>query len=309
MSDISMALNNLKYLILGSMRVAEYLVKNSKYVQPDQLNQLLTVEHYFANLPEDKQYKLGLRLDEFILDCKFNGYHCSESGHFVLYKHYVHLNCYTFRYNTTVEGKEARIRSGPEHGLSLILVANRAINPFYYPESNIANAVGFKVVVHPRGTIPPVVEEGIDIEPGKSTNIGLVSEKYHRLNEPYGKCFEDSGNETIFEQSSFVYSDLLCKQRDLAASVLEECGCVSVKYQTEGLSTSYKDNCFYYDVHEENLTHFGSNLARAFCEMSLADALAEKGHLQCTWPCDGQVGSDHPIFVHNVHVNWDFLIA
>ena len=48
--------------------------------------------------------------------------------------------------------------------------------------ANIGNTHGLRIVVHEPGTIPEVVDDGIDIKPGHSTSIALKMKLYKRLN-------------------------------------------------------------------------------------------------------------------------------
>ncbi len=77
----------------------------------------------------------------------------------------------------------------------------------------------------------------------------------------------------------------------MAKLVKDHCNCISAKYQTEGVSTSYKDRCMYYDVYDENLSHIQSSLIRAMCERDLEFVLTGMSHSECVWPCEGQVVS------------------
>ena len=248
-------------------------------------NKLSTAEPYFASIAAAQQYKLGLSLDEIIVDCKFHGVPCSETGEFILYKHYMLHNCYTFRHNMTIEGKNFKIRSGPEHGLSLILVGNSRDNPFYNMDSTVANVVGYKVVIHERGSIPAIEHKGVDIQAGQSTNIALVATKHTRLEKPYGNCFQqDTMNEDGSNSHIFTYSKELCEQEKLAKLISEICQCKSVKFYSRNVS-SHRDNCFYVDEQLENLT---LSLKRAFCEIQSLDTgfLAEDENSECVWPCN-----------------------
>ncbi len=286
MSDISMAVHQLTSIILRVITMTQRIedLRKENPDLSDRLNKLYTGENYFANLREEEQYKLGILLDEVLIDCKFNGMSCSKAGNFVLYKHYLYFNCYTFRYNKTIEEVNVNIRSGPEHGLSLILAANRGLTSFYNGESNMANVVGFKVAIHERGTIPPIVNKGIDIHPGHSTNIALVAKKHTRLGEPFGNCFrQEVTDNDIYGQNAVKYSQERCIQEKLSKLVSESCQCISVKFHCQN-SNNYEDNCFYNDGNIQNVSKC---IEKALCEIDLLEGMMGDSYPECVWPCDG----------------------
>ena len=61
------------------------------------------------------------------------------------------------------------------------------IDGVYDRFSNIGNTHGLRIVTHEPGTIPEVVDNGMDIKPGHSTSIGLKMKTMKRLSEPYGR--------------------------------------------------------------------------------------------------------------------------
>ncbi len=276
---------------MRTAKAAELLFSLPKIqgVQESLQNKVLTVEPYLASLPVDEQYKLGLRLDEIIVDCKFDGIKCSEMGEFLLYKHYIHINCYTFRHNTTNKGDNYKLRSGPEHGLSLILTGNSRTNPFYNVDSNVANVIGYKVAIHERGTVPPIVNNRIDLQPGQSTNIAMVARKHTRLDKPYGDCYQQQEDEDGNGPSNnnFRYSKEMCEQEKLAKLVLETCECTSTKFYSRHASSNHEKNCFFLD---ENVTleTVSLSLRNALCEIVSLDTgvLLETEDFECIWPCN-----------------------
>ncbi len=197
LSDISMARYNMAWLSYDALYATKYgqvEVSRQNIISADQIFDIaLKPESQFANVPVDQQQNLGVGFDDFILNCKFMRHNCSDVGRFILYKHHQFINCYTFRYNMIYKTRNLNILSGPENGLSLMLVGNRVVNNIYDSESTVVNVKGVKVVIHERRSLPPLAN-GIDIHPGQSTSIALVAMKYSRLNLPYPrpKCSIDA---------------------------------------------------------------------------------------------------------------------
>ncbi len=285
--DVALARNKMEFFTVVGLQFTKSL---SDYITKVPMsnrdkNMFLSGETYFATLPRDLQFNIGLRLDDFVLNCKFQGVNCSEVGEFILYKHFIHYNCYTFRYFDSVGNEKVDILSGPQNGLSIILVGNRLPMTFYDHDNNIANVLGLRIAVHEEGTIPPILNNGIDIHPGQSTSIALTSTKYHRLNQPYGKCYEEDPGSSFLNQTMFTYSETLCNQVLSAQKIYDQCHCVSVKYHNSGRSNDNSQNCF-------NLAKFAQNMAdsieKALCENSFSSVkLQETTFPECVWPCQG----------------------
>ncbi len=240
----------------------------------------LQAESQFANVPINEQWQLGIDLHDFILSCKFMKHNCSDVGKFVLYKHYQFINCYTFRFKLIHNGTRLKILSGPENGLSLILVGNRVLNNIYNSESTQVNVNGIKVVVHERGSIPPIASSTIDIQSGKSTNIGLVARRYSRLNSPYGKCVDRKENKS----AKYIYTTELCEQLAISKRVYDTCKCHSVKFESEQSKINETENCFYIstDRIDKMLASFNSMI----CEDNAIRSHLGEEHNECHWPCE-----------------------
>ncbi|XP_059164382.1 degenerin unc-8-like [Physella acuta] len=105
---------------------------------------------------------LGHQIQDMMLQCSFAGRKCVQSN-FTQIQSAVYGNCYTIEYDKFVARK-----SGPSAGLELTLFLETSE---YIP--GITNGKGLQLVVHEQGTVPFPEDEGIAINPGTQTLLGL----------------------------------------------------------------------------------------------------------------------------------------
>ncbi len=238
---------------------------------------LFTNERYVASNTLDNLSKVLTNISELIVDCKFLDKKCHEKGEFKIFFHHIYGACYTFQpYNAQLSATN----TGPDSGLSLILKGNHIASPVYDMVSNVANAASLKITVHEKGTLPPILRNGIDILPGTSTNIGLTMKKIHRLGPPYGKCQE---HKELGTGSKFIYSEELCEQNVKSTEIKRKCNCTSLQFYYSNSSLknySYMTNCLNYD--KDDISSVARNVA---CEKSFNASAWTESLTKCVWSC------------------------
>ncbi len=242
------------------------------------MSTVLRNEGTFGSAINDTLLKLGISKEEFILHCTFRDQACSEVGNFTIFHHYQYFNCYTFRINLTQDAEKNAVDTGPENGLSIILKGNNHANFLYDTQTKSANVNGLRIVVHERGTLPPILDRGIDIQPGFSTNIGLSMKKHTRLNVPYGKCEQKDK----ISQKEFVYSELFCNHVSKSAKIFELCNCKSVKYYKE--KENPEENCYFWLPGVKKT--IDELVKDVFCEIDATFKMGNKATKKCVWPCE-----------------------
>ncbi len=181
-------------------------------------NRLQSAEAMVANLGVAASTEVGVTLQEMLVECRFGPEPCAEEN-FTLFQHNRFFNCFTYQ----PQQNSPTVLTGPEEGLSLILykVGDTHLKTqnfhsllpsfdfgtvmccFHMPvafcqkpqtvmstfdkSTNIGNAHGLRLTVHEAGAYPAVVDEGVDLQSGVSTSIGLKMNLKKRLYEPYGK--------------------------------------------------------------------------------------------------------------------------
>ena len=119
------------------------------------INRLKQPIAYFENIG-DESLILGHQAHDFILRCTFSTYNCSYEN-FTLFQTPSYFNCYTFNGGNLSTEKLTTKTTGPRHGLSIVLYlendnGDSLYNGTYHTLSNIGNAGGVRVMVHPPNT-------------------------------------------------------------------------------------------------------------------------------------------------------------
>ena len=242
----------------------------------DVIQTLFRMEALYSNLAPDMRYIAGPSMDELIVHCTFQGRPCEQFGEFSLFTHFHLGNCYTYRFNPR-NGSKAL--SGPSNGLSLILRFGHTLNVMYDSSDSMVSVNGLKIVIHERGTVPLVMSNGIDIQPGYSTNIGMKMKMYNRLGQPYGDCSE---RETVndIQNNTFFMDEQLCEENFVAKEIFKQCGCHSAKFFHSKLFGDITANCFY--MNDSNMDQL---VTRINCELDILRNSELSNTEYCYWPC------------------------
>ena len=166
--------------------------------------------------------------------------------------------------------------------------------------SKVTSVNGLKVVIHEKGTLPPVLRSAIDIAPGTSTNIGLIMKKFKRLNAPYDKCYEDK---MFAGQNRFAYSEELCEMHVKYLVTQNRCNCTSIQYRNFYDIDNFTTNCLYLNYSTLSILSVLKNME---CESSL-NSSAWAGHLaKCVWPCEQ---TEYDVSISDAYWPQDSMIA
>ena len=268
--------------LIVSLKEADFKNPEEKKIM---FGKIASMEGTYALLTNSTIDKVGISKDELIVGCIFQDMLCSQVGYFTVYRHYLFFNCFTFRLNINSD-VETKIKTGPENGLSLILKGNNMANFLYDPKSTVGNVNGIRIAIHERSSMPPLMQQGFFIQPGTSTDIGLIMKKYKRLDRPYGRCQQTTSN---YSDSGFIYSEELCEVLHLAEETQRICGCQSMKYHT--MDDDVKNRCLVFSG-SENISRL---IEKVLCDthLSSTNSLGQsqgQGHsrdtIECPWPCE-----------------------
>ncbi len=211
----------------------------------------------------------------------------SFQEHFKHFNHPTLINCYTFDPQSVLDSVQPKdmgttfnsddILIGPQSGLSLILRSEPNPNYMYEPLENTGNVDSIRVAIHPHGTVPFLMNKGVNLEPGKSTSISLMMQTYDRLGSPYKACQEKA----TFEIDSRLFWETSdsCREKCIVDTIREKCNCTSTFF--EDLSISHHDYCL--TLHENDGPE-ELNL-RSFCESEFIKFLPNLNCGQCIWDC------------------------
>ena len=97
--------------------------------------------------------------------------------------------------------------------------------------------MGVRIVVFDNDRIPDIYGQGVKIQPGTETNIGLVINKVTNLPSPYRtNCTHDWPSEEMKKKYSWQpYSYEVCQEATQQLSFLEHCGCFVTTGMLNGL--------------------------------------------------------------------------
>ena len=239
---------------------------------------------YFENIG-DEAVIVGHQPYDFVLSCTFGIRRCYGEN-FTFFQSPTYYNCYTFNGgNTSMDMLLAR-STGPQQGLSLITYlesdnGDELYNGTYYTLSNIGNAAGARVIVHPPNTRPSPVDQGFDVPPGFSSSVGVKVTRYERLGEPYGPCVKD-----IMQGSEkYVYATDTCVTQCQQRYIMNQCSCVSSMLPIPEFNESNLKYCGHFDVF--NQEYFFSNLS---CEATSMQRFIQEDDTRekcgCNPPCE-----------------------
>ena len=95
--------------------------------------------------------------------------------------------------------------------------------------NGLTKANGIHVVIEDRDKSPSILSNGISVQPGAETNIGLKKTTISRLKAPFDSDCKSSYLMEEFKQNSFLtlfeYSSKNCKSWCYIEKILEECSC------------------------------------------------------------------------------------
>ncbi|XP_077862658.1 uncharacterized protein LOC144344653 [Saccoglossus kowalevskii] len=177
-------------------------------------------------LPVDKTAKYGHQLNDFVLECTFDGNQCNMSSDFKEFYDDRYGNCFQFNpYNNEGRNGLYSMKTGAKYGLTMTLFTEQDEYISIYGRDS-----GARVVIH-HPTVPPLPwSEGITIPPGMITSLGLKETRISRQPYPYGNCTQQTDFKTVY--GSF-YSQTVCDESCLQDNMLKYCGCVDTMLRGE----------------------------------------------------------------------------
>ncbi len=212
------------------------------------------------------------------MNCQFGNNNCTKDG-MSLFSSYRFINCYTFKNRAT-----NFVPKGVENGLSLILKGHDIKLHFQYNFfSNIEKTESIRVVIHEPYTIPNVVDDAIEISPGRSTSLGISQVNIQRLKTPGSKCSEFQSQ---INGKKILHNLNMCVQNCTISYIMDKCGCITIQapvavHTIENIHHSRY--CLYMDMSDVQ-----GSLDRALCEFLHLENISENTHAcqaKCSWNC------------------------
>ena len=224
-SNFQMVSRNRSSQLFQYLNRVDEMYKSNSLTHPER-DQYLTLTAIQINIGKEESIAIGHQLHNLVLRCTFKGQPCNVSTEFKPVMNSFLYNCYTFDPGIA---SDHFLATGAENGLSLILYLEAdngtEINSQYDASLKSGNALGLKVMIHPRHSYPIPHIDGIDVMPGHSTSIAFKVTHTIKLSFPYGDC---SHNKTVSEMKHYEYTTSLCADVCLQRRFIDTCGCKSV---------------------------------------------------------------------------------
>lgn len=175
--------------------------------------------------------RLGFSMETMLISCYYNGIQCNSSD-FSWFRTFEYGNCYTFNGLTDSNGNDKdplmTSKSGPSSGLTIELFIGVPGKQDFYTTQK-----GAYIVVHNRSRTPSVKYEGITVQSGTASSIGVSRTVYSKLGKPFSNCRKDvstilSTDSEIFKQTRAIteYSQKLCYELCLQnLFIIPDCKC------------------------------------------------------------------------------------
>ena len=190
---------------------------------------------FTANLGVDLASSGGIKLNDFIVSCRFMGKECDINESFVKFFDPYYFNCFTFRLKGDMTTRTNH-PNGVENGLTILLfvgsgsqvnVVNdafeRVLPGMTSTEYTPISSRGAKVVVHPPNTATNPSSQSYDAPAGFSVTLGVRVSENVRMPAPWGNCTKHEDNTT------FMYTLRDCHNECLQKQVMQSCGCIDNK--------------------------------------------------------------------------------
>ncbi len=234
---------------------------------------------FYSNLDRHHRPLIGVKFDGLVVSCKFNGQECTEAD-FKPYLHPTLINCFTFQANQTNHMESSNLLVGPQTGLSLILRSEPNANFLYNSLDNTQNIDSIRLAIHAPGTVPFLMNKGINLKSGMSTSVSLMMKTFDRLGAPYTRC---QSEETFqVDSRTFLLTSDACREKCITAALRNTCNCTSTLF--EDLTES--DHSYCLNLSDTfSLNHLQTMVSRSTCESQFIKHVAGLSCDHCIWDC------------------------
>ncbi|CAH1772612.1 unnamed protein product [Owenia fusiformis] len=280
--------------VLRALDLASERVANTSFGLHEKLSEsYLRLNSYiwiYENAPgENETLQFAHELDDLVVSCMYQGIPCDKSTVKIFTNPYFY-KCYTFNamdYNDTYNGPFIH-STGTKSGISMLffLDTHDSGETLYNPYCPLGGNTGVRVVIHQPGTIPDPFNDGFDVAPGYSTNVGITKRKRELLGRPWGDC---ERREKLDDGLPFLYDRRSCKLLCLQAFVAERCGCVTsylpISENMKNITRCGQMDLENFNSASPNLTTLEHELDRLSCELkSVYVILDDQDDVDCDCP-------------------------
>ena len=190
-----------------------------------------SLAQYYQFIGREASIGLGHTPQSFIVDCKllhleglrFTNVDCENSINITLMSTAEYFNCYELIISPSRHGR-------PVTGLEMTLyLDNAGLKGTGLNVLALDRTAGAKIFIHEPHTTPFININGIYMMPGEWSRIQVTQEKRKRLQEPWGKCYNETDGEIHgYKFGRRHYTLHSCISVCIEKNITEYCGCKDV---------------------------------------------------------------------------------
>lgn len=205
---------------------------NSLNLKIDFMKYLAQSYAFSYNLTTDEKRKLGHKIENFILSCKFAGDPCNLEN-FEWHYQFYNGNCYSFNSGRNIQGNKIDLRfsnkAGLYDGLQLEIFSGL---PEYLGTFGINSGL-IIYVQDQKNSFIPFKPYGLSISTGTETNVQLNKVVTKQLKTPYSDCElevlnTDSSNSFLYQEflkQGIPYTQFDCIELCYQYFTIKNCDC------------------------------------------------------------------------------------
>ncbi|XP_070623071.1 acid-sensing ion channel 2-like [Erythrolamprus reginae] len=178
---------------------------------------------HFGGISEEFVDRLGHRLDDMLLSCKFRGEMCGPHNFSAVFTKYG--KCYMFNSGEDGHPLLTTFKGGTGNGLEIMLdIQQDEYLPIWGETDETTFEAGVKVQIHSQSEPPFVQELGFGVAPGFQTFVAMQEQRLTYLPPPWGECHSSDFGLEFFP----IYSITACRISCETRYVVENCNCKMV---------------------------------------------------------------------------------
>ncbi|XP_062994829.1 acid-sensing ion channel 2 isoform X1 [Elgaria multicarinata webbii] len=175
---------------------------------------------HFGGISEDFVDRLGHRLDDMLLSCKYRGEQCGPHNFSAVFTKYG--KCYMFNSGEDGHPLLTTFKGGTGNGLEIMLdIQQDEYLPIWGETDETTFEAGVKVQIHSQSEPPFIQEFGFGVAPGFQTFVATQEQRLTYLPPPWGECRSSDFGLDFFP----IYSITACRIDCETRYVVENCNC------------------------------------------------------------------------------------
>ena len=170
-------------------------------------NRINSAKGMFENINHNEIQAIGHQLEDLVMFCSYRGVACNYTRDFTRFESPTYFNCYKYH-----APDDVTVDTGPDKGITFVLFLEGNPNSvdsqlWFTRDSQVEQTFGARMELHERGALPNPVLNGINIQPGRHTDLVLTQSRRKKLGPPNSEC---ESRETLQQLEKYKYSAKGC---------------------------------------------------------------------------------------------------